>query len=54
MAGLVFYKAPFRLPKGTTIQTEIAYDNSDTNIRNPTRRPSPSVGAAGPSTKWAA
>ena len=30
-----FYKTPFALPKGTKIETEIIYDNSDANPRNP-------------------
>jgi hypothetical protein len=34
-----FYKAAFKLPKGTKIETEIIYDNSDTNPRNPNRPP---------------
>ena len=34
-----FYKAPFRLPKGTTIDVEIIYDNSDANPRNPNAPP---------------
>lgn len=34
-----FYKAPFTLPKGTRIDTEITYDNSDRNPRNPNSPP---------------
>ena len=30
-----FFKTPFALPKGTRIDTELIYDNSDGNIRNP-------------------
>ena len=34
-----FYKTPFTLPKGTRIDTEIVYDNSDRNPRNPNSPP---------------
>jgi hypothetical protein len=34
-----FYKTPFTLPKGTRIDTEIVYDNSDRNPRNPSSPP---------------
>jgi len=34
-----FYKAPFTLPRGTRIDTEIVYDNSDANPRNPNAPP---------------
>ncbi len=34
-----FYKTPFTLPKGTRIETEIVYDNSDGNPRNPNSPP---------------
>jgi mono/diheme cytochrome c family protein len=30
-----FFKTPFALPKGTRIDSEIVYDNSETNPRNP-------------------
>jgi len=30
-----FYKEPFKLPKGTRIDAELIYDNSDGNPRNP-------------------
>jgi len=30
-----FYKTPFTLPRGTRIDSEIRYDNSDANPRNP-------------------
>ena len=30
-----FFKAPIPLPKGTRIDSEIVYDNSDANPRNP-------------------
>ena len=34
-----FFKAPIALPKGTRIDSEIVYDNSDTNPRNPNSPP---------------
>jgi mono/diheme cytochrome c family protein len=34
-----FYKTPFVLPKGTRIEVRIAYDNSASNIRNPSDPP---------------
>jgi hypothetical protein len=34
-----FYKTPFTLPKGTRIHTEITYDNSAANLRNPNAPP---------------
>jgi hypothetical protein len=34
-----FYKRPFTLPKGTTIDATIAYDNSSDNLRNPNAPP---------------
>jgi hypothetical protein len=34
-----FYKAPFQLPRGTKIDVELVYDNSDENPRNPTTPP---------------
>jgi hypothetical protein len=36
-----FYKVPFTLPKGTKIDTEIVYDNSESNVRNPNSPPKP-------------
>lgn len=34
-----FFKAPFTLPKGTRVDAEIVYDNSELNIRNPNAPP---------------
>jgi hypothetical protein len=34
-----FYKSPFTLPRGTRIDVEISYDNSASNIRNPSLPP---------------
>jgi mono/diheme cytochrome c family protein len=34
-----FYKTPFTLPSGTRIDSEISYDNSDANPRNPNSPP---------------
>jgi mono/diheme cytochrome c family protein len=34
-----FFKTPFMLPKGTRIDSEIVYDNSATNPRNPSSPP---------------
>ncbi len=34
-----FYKTPFTLPRGTRIDSEIVYDNSDLNMRNPNAPP---------------
>jgi mono/diheme cytochrome c family protein len=34
-----FYKAPFTLPRGTRVDSEITYDNSDGNPRNPNSPP---------------
>jgi hypothetical protein len=34
-----FYKTPFTLPRGTRIDSEITYDNSDANPRNPNSPP---------------
>jgi hypothetical protein len=34
-----FYKTPFTLPSGTRIDSEISYDNSDANPRNPNAPP---------------
>jgi len=34
-----YFKTPFALPKGTRIDTELIYDNSDGNIRNPSSPP---------------
>jgi hypothetical protein len=34
-----FYKTPFTLPRGTRIDSEIRYDNSDANPRNPNSPP---------------
>jgi len=34
-----FFKTPFALPKGTRIESEIVYDNSATNPRNPNAPP---------------
>ncbi len=34
-----YFKTPFRLPKGTKIETTIVYDNSDGNARNPNSPP---------------
>jgi hypothetical protein len=34
-----FYKTPFTLPRGTRIDSEISYDNSDANPRNPNAPP---------------
>jgi hypothetical protein len=34
-----FYKVPFTLPRGTRIDSEISYDNSDANPRNPNSPP---------------
>jgi len=34
-----FFKTPFTLPKGTKIDAEIVYDNSELNIRNPNAPP---------------
>jgi hypothetical protein len=34
-----FYKTPFNLPSGTRIDSEISYDNSDANPRNPNSPP---------------
>jgi mono/diheme cytochrome c family protein len=34
-----FYKKPFTLPRGTRIDSEISYDNSDANPRNPNAPP---------------
>ena len=34
-----FFKEPFSLPKGTRIDSEIVYDNSDANLRNPNSPP---------------
>src|SRR5262249_24713737 len=34
-----FFESPFALPAGTRIDTVIAYDNSDANLRNPSTPP---------------
>src|SRR6185312_11582086 len=34
-----FYKTPMTLPKGTRIDAEIVYDNSEMNMRNPNSPP---------------
>ena len=34
-----FFKTPFTLPKGTRIDSELVYDNSETNPRNPNAPP---------------
>jgi hypothetical protein len=34
-----FYTGPIHLPKGTSVHTQIVYDNSDANPRNPNRPP---------------
>jgi len=34
-----FFKTPLTLPKGTRIDTEIVYDNSELNMRNPNSPP---------------
>ncbi|MEZ6139101.1 MAG: redoxin domain-containing protein [Zavarzinella sp.] len=37
--GQYLYKKPFRLPKGTIVRSEITWDNSDANPRNPNSPP---------------
>ena len=34
-----FFKTPITLPKGTRVDAEIVYDNSELNIRNPNSPP---------------